>query len=184
MVLRSLVLLLLTSPLLCTAEAPTVRMASAPLTAAADDEPLSQRQRLTLAGSGAAGALLLKSIARGRPPPLRSVLGAREEAALVEEAPPGTIALVIRAFTLFLTFLPVLLTAPLAVLQPFRAHAWFWIIQWCLARAGTAFIKWGQWAATRPDMFPERLCAALSKLHSRAPVHSFAHSKKEVEPPT
>eukprot|EP00966_Prymnesium_polylepis_P141520 3268206-Prymnesium_polylepis.1 len=30
-------------------------------------------------------------------------------------------------------------------------------------------------------MFPDRLCAALSELHSQAPTHSFGHTRREVE---
>lgn len=37
--------------------------------------------------------------------------------------------------------------------------------------SGPAFIKWGQWAATRRDMFPADLCKELCLLHTQAPVH-------------
>lgn len=30
-----------------------------------------------------------------------------------------------------------------------------------------AFIKWGQWAATRHDLFPPDLCSELELLHSQ-----------------
>ena len=150
---------------------------------ARDNEPpvsLRQVQRAALAGGSSYA--IVKRVARGRPPALRSVLGAREEAALVDEAAPGGGALVLRAISLLLRFLPVLLTAPLAVaLGPFRRRVWFWLVTRALASAGTAFIKWGQWAAIRPDMFPERLCAELGELHSSAPVHSASHTRREVE---
>ncbi|CAN0340554.1 unnamed protein product, partial [Hapterophycus canaliculatus] len=42
---------------------------------------------------------------------------------------------------------------------------------------GTAFIKWGQWSSTRPDMFPEKLCESLSVLHKGAPSHKYAYTK-------
>ena len=151
---------------------------------ARDGEPplLSPRQIRRIVLAGGAGTVVAKRVARGFPPPLRSVLGAREEAALVDEAPPGPVALFMRAFALLLLFLPVLLTAPLAaLLGPFRRRVWFWLVTRALASAGTAFIKWGQWAAVRPDMFPERLCAELGELHSRAPEHSFAYSRREIE---
>jgi hypothetical protein len=32
----------------------------------------------------------------------------------------------------------------------------------------TAFIKWGQWAATRHDLFPPDFCAELELLHTQA----------------
>ena len=46
-----------------------------------------------------------------------------------------------------------------------------------LERLGPAFIKWGQWAATRRDMFPPDLCKELERLHSQAPVHSLHFTK-------
>ncbi|KFK35680.1 hypothetical protein AALP_AA4G023200 [Arabis alpina] len=58
---------------------------------------------------------------------------------------------------------------------------WLELVHRTLERAGPAFIKWGQWAATRPDLFPKDLCSQLSKLHSDAPQHSFAHTKKTIE---
>lgn len=44
-----------------------------------------------------------------------------------------------------------------------------------------AFIKWAQWASTRPDIFPEDLCTVLASLQSGAPEHSFAFTKKQIE---
>ncbi|KAJ0256788.1 hypothetical protein HA466_0077650 [Hirschfeldia incana] len=58
---------------------------------------------------------------------------------------------------------------------------WLEMVHRTLERAGPAFIKWGQWAATRPDLFPQDLCSQLSKLHSDAPQHSFAYTKKTIE---
>ncbi|KAI5055736.1 hypothetical protein GOP47_0029257 [Adiantum capillus-veneris] len=48
-------------------------------------------------------------------------------------------------------------------------------------KAGAAFIKWGQWAATWPDLFPKDLCAELEKLHSNAPAHKFSYTLKSIE---
>ncbi|KAJ0254662.1 Protein kinase superfamily protein [Hirschfeldia incana] len=50
-----------------------------------------------------------------------------------------------------------------------------------LERAGPAFIKFGQWIATRPDLFSKDLCLHLSKLHSNAPEHSFEFTKRTIE---
>ncbi len=46
---------------------------------------------------------------------------------------------------------------------------------------GPAFIKWGQWAASRQDLFPRDLCEQLEMLQSSAPEHSFWYTKKIVE---
>ena len=54
-------------------------------------------------------------------------------------------------------------------------------MRWTLERAGPAFIKWGQWSATRPDLFPPDICRELAKLHTRAPQHSFAATRRIVE---
>lgn len=58
---------------------------------------------------------------------------------------------------------------------------WLHVVRHTLERAGPAFIKWGQWAATRPDLFPRDLCTELSKLQTEAPAHNFAVTKKTVE---
>ena len=140
----------------------------------------SDAAKYVVAAKAAEG--VVRRAARGRPPPLRSVLGGREEAGLVEERPPGPLTLLARALVLLVVFLPVLLTALLAWPWPFfRNRVWFPMLTSALATAGTAFIKWGQWASCRPDIFPERLCAALSRLHSQAPTHGFGHTRREVE---
>jgi len=45
-----------------------------------------------------------------------------------------------------------------------------WFLSWLLkivilCSPGPAFIKWGQWASTRPDIFPADVCDELSRLH-------------------
>lgn len=73
------------------------------------------------------------------------------------------------------------MTAPFSIrFGLFRAQ-WMDLVVWTLERAGPAFIKWGQWAATRPDLFPPDLCRALSRLQTAAPRHSFAQTRRIVE---
>ncbi|XP_043704582.1 probable serine/threonine-protein kinase abkC isoform X1 [Telopea speciosissima] len=96
---------------------------------------------------------------------------------------------VLEYFILFLRsiFLAILLS-PSVAMAPFSdsfgvefRKMWLHIVRLTLEKAGPAFIKWGQWAATRPDLFPRDLCTELSKLHSKAPAHSFAYTKRTVE---
>jgi hypothetical protein len=54
---------------------------------------------------------------------------------------------------------------------------WFRLLCHIIGSSGAAFIKWGQWSSTRPDMFPEELCKALSRLHAKAPIHSLGFTK-------
>lgn len=44
-----------------------------------------------------------------------------------------------------------------------------------LEAAGPAFIKWGQWAATRHDLFPPDFCAILELLHTQVQAPTFPH---------
>lgn len=88
-----------------------------------------------------------------------------------------------RATYLVLLFLPALLTAPLVSLMGggLVREWWLGLVQWTLERAGPAFIKWGQWASTRPDLFPEDLCDHLEQLQTSAPAHPAAVSVRVVE---
>ncbi|GFR47223.1 hypothetical protein Agub_g8906 [Astrephomene gubernaculifera] len=61
-----------------------------------------------------------------------------------------------------------------------RRQAWRLLLVGCRS-SGPAFIKWGQWAATRVDLFPDDFCEALSQLHDRAPTHSFAFTRRQIE---
>ncbi|PKI65649.1 hypothetical protein CRG98_013944 [Punica granatum] len=58
---------------------------------------------------------------------------------------------------------------------------WLRLVHSTLEKAGPAFIKWGQWVATRPDLFPRDLCVELAELQSKAPAHSFFYTKKTIE---
>ncbi|KAL9160153.1 hypothetical protein ABFS82_08G181600 [Erythranthe guttata] len=92
------------------------------------------------------------------------------------------VVLVIRAIYLAALFSPCVIMAPFAdsLGVEFR-RSWLKVVRVTLERAGPAFIKWGQWAGARPDLFPNDLCNELAELHSKAPAHSFAYTKSTVE---
>ncbi len=95
---------------------------------------------------------------------------------------PNLLQLLLRAITLAVIFAPVFAMLPLALLwRPIRNRILFPLLAGTLAKSGPAFIKWGQWASTRGDMFPERLCACLSALHANAPAHGWKFTKRTVE---
>ncbi|KAH9538519.1 hypothetical protein CY35_15G010300 [Sphagnum magellanicum] len=87
-----------------------------------------------------------------------------------------------RVLYLAVLFSPAVLLAPFADLWggKYRKN-WLHLLHLSLEQAGAAFIKWGQWAATRPDLFPRDLCSELSKLHSKAPSHNFGQTRRTVE---
>ncbi|KPI86512.1 hypothetical protein ABL78_4414 [Leptomonas seymouri] len=47
-----------------------------------------------------------------------------------------------------------------------------------LSSMGPSYIKLGQWMATRPDFFPDEMCATLEKLYDRTTPHSWSHTEK------
>lgn len=84
-------------------------------------------------------------------------------------------------------FLPVLLSSPICWFgrreqnngNNLRSGAkiWFKYLRWTAEMAGASFIKLGQWAASRTDIFPKEMCDELSGLHSDAKPHSFYQTK-------
>ena len=101
---------------------------------------------------------------------------------LIDDRPPSYFMLMLRFITLSIKFSPVTSTAWLAFLSTkFREKVWYKWLSSCLASGGPAWIKWGQWAATREDMFPEALCSQLENLHSDAPAHSWKFTQKMME---
>ncbi|KAJ7515297.1 hypothetical protein O6H91_22G009700 [Diphasiastrum complanatum] len=93
-----------------------------------------------------------------------------------------TLMLIFRAMYLLVLFTPAFVLAIYADKPSSHIRAiWLGVLLRTLEHAGPAFIKWGQWAATRPDIFSPDLCRELSKLHSQAPAHSFAKTKEIVE---
>ncbi|KAG7365044.1 2-octaprenylphenol hydroxylase [Nitzschia inconspicua] len=99
-----------------------------------------------------------------------------------DDRQPTALQLTLRAMKLSIIFAPVLTTSWLAVLSSkFRREVWYKWVANCLASGGAAFIKYGQWSSTRPDMFPTAFCDALSQLHNSAPAHSWNHTQEQVE---
>jgi aarF domain-containing kinase len=92
------------------------------------------------------------------------------------------VVIILRSIYLAFLFTPSILMAPFADnLGSKYRETWLRLVRRTLERAGPAFIKWGQWAATRPDLFANDMCTELSKLHTKAPAHSYAYTKKTVE---
>ncbi|OJJ76774.1 hypothetical protein ASPBRDRAFT_49811 [Aspergillus brasiliensis CBS 101740] len=90
---------------------------------------------------------------------------------------------------LVIIFLPVILTAPTICLgrqlkdrEGTRTGTlwWYRFLVRSMERAGPAFIKLGQWAASRTDIFPPELCDIMSSLHSNAPAHSLHQTKRTI----
>lgn len=96
----------------------------------------------------------------------------------------------LRFLQLVVLFVPVIATVPALWIgrrHPDRDNErsgslwWYGFLVWSMEFAGPAFIKLGQWAASRSDIFPNEMCDIMSKLHSHAPAHSMRATRKTVE---
>lgn len=92
------------------------------------------------------------------------------------------VATLLRFVHLCIIFVPVVLATPLVWLGERRGGRVFYsVLLHQMMMAGPAFIKLGQWAASRTDIFPQAMCETLSRLHSSAAAHSMAQTRRTVE---
>jgi aarF domain-containing kinase len=62
-----------------------------------------------------------------------------------------------------------------------REQYWLELVTSTLEMAGPTFVKLGQWASTRPDIFHPDSCFALSRLHHDVHHIPFDDAKRVVE---
>lgn len=95
---------------------------------------------------------------------------------------PGFGLMLVRSFFLISSLLPVCFWGPLALASPlFRSYMFYPLVAYTVAQGGPALQKWGQWSATRPDMFPQELCERLRVLHANVPSHPWRHTRRVVQ---
>ncbi|KAH7027949.1 putative ubiquinone biosynthesis protein [Microdochium trichocladiopsis] len=95
-----------------------------------------------------------------------------------------------RFLQLVVIFVPVILAVPAVWIGPRQPQFdnersgtlwWFGFLVRSMEWAGPAFIKLGQWAASRTDIFPTQMCETMSRLHSQAPAHSMRQTRRIVQ---
>uniref|UniRef100_UPI0037E7F867 uncharacterized aarF domain-containing protein kinase 2 n=1 Tax=Semicossyphus pulcher TaxID=241346 RepID=UPI0037E7F867 len=84
----------------------------------------------------------------------------------------------LRALVLLLKFGPLLLLSPLALVSARWASRWLDALLWVTETSGPTFIKLGQWASTRRDIFSQEFCERFSRLHVKVRPHSWSHTKQ------
>ncbi|XP_066218987.1 uncharacterized aarF domain-containing protein kinase 2 isoform X2 [Saccopteryx leptura] len=82
----------------------------------------------------------------------------------------------LRAGMLLVKFFPLLLLYPLTYLAPSISSLWLLLLLKATESSGPTYIKLGQWASTRRDLFSEAFCAQFSKLHIQVTPHPWAHT--------
>lgn len=87
----------------------------------------------------------------------------------------------LRAGALLVKFLPLLLLYPLTYLAPSISSLWLHLLLKATETSGSTYIKLGQWASTRRDLFSEAFCAQFSKLHVRVTPHPWTHTEHVLQ---
>ncbi|XP_077003847.1 putative aarF domain-containing protein kinase 2 isoform X2 [Tamandua tetradactyla] len=83
----------------------------------------------------------------------------------------------LRAGVLLVKFFPLLLLYPLTYLAPSISSLWFHLLLKATETSGPTYIKLGQWASTRRDLFSEAFCVQFSKLHVQVTPHPWTHTE-------
>ncbi|XP_070370836.1 uncharacterized aarF domain-containing protein kinase 2 isoform X4 [Equus asinus] len=83
----------------------------------------------------------------------------------------------LRAGALLVKFFPLLLLYPLTYLAPSVSSLWLRLLLKATETSGPTYIKLGQWASTRRDLFSEAFCAQFSKLHVQVTPHPWTHTE-------
>ena len=85
----------------------------------------------------------------------------------------------LRSLQLALICSPAVLTSPVLWLgRPEWNRWWYAGLTRSIQRCGPIFVKLGQWASTRRDIFPKALCDELTKLQRKNNAHSWAETEK------
>ena len=119
--------------------------------------------------------------ARRRPRQLAKEIAAWDGVRALASHVARHLELGLRGLYLSLLFAPAVVTAPLALFFGIGLAPWAVLLRKTLEASGPAFIKWGQWASTRRDLFPAEICNEVSKLHTGVPCHSYGYTRRVVE---
>ncbi|KAM6203068.1 putative aarF domain-containing protein kinase 2 [Rhynchocyon petersi] len=87
----------------------------------------------------------------------------------------------LRAGVLLVRFVPLLLLYPFTYLGPSLASLWLDLLLKATERSGPTYIKLGQWASTRRDLFSEAFCGVFSSLHVHVRPHQWAHTCRSLQ---
>ncbi len=90
------------------------------------------------------------------------------------------IRLGLRTLRLTLTYVPILILYPFSCISPSTKHVWWKLLLYACEHSGPTFIKLGQWASTRRDLFAPEFCDMFSKLHASTKEHSWFMTKQKL----
>lgn len=88
---------------------------------------------------------------------------------------------ILRTVQMCLILTPLLVTVPLAWTFDSLKDPWLRLLVGSVQCCGPVFVKLGQWASTRRDLFPASLCDHLAKLQRQATSHDWHHTRCLLE---
>lgn len=87
---------------------------------------------------------------------------------------------VLRFSRLVVTFTPILCLYPITYLGSAMQRRWWRLLLFACELSGPTFIKLGQWASTRRDLFSAEFCDMFAKLHNCTKIHSWYITKYKL----
>lgn len=88
--------------------------------------------------------------------------------------------MVLRMIQLGFIFAPSIVLSVWAFLLPFTRPMWWRLLQSSVDMAGGCWIKLGQWATTRPDIFPASMLDQFDRLQDQCSPHSFEDTREII----
>jgi hypothetical protein len=106
-----------------------------------------------------------------------------------EAFPVEPLRILVRFLFLTILYTPLLVTFPMWFLYERLAQnsstwlrdRWIDALCWIMEASGPTFIKLGQWASSRVDLFPPEVCRILSRLQSSVKPHSRQDTNRIME---
>ena len=87
----------------------------------------------------------------------------------------------VRFVRIIVSFTPVVVLYPLTYLSHSFTWLWWRILLFTMEHTGPTFIKLGQWASTRRDLFSAEFCDLFSRLHDDSRTHSWKMTKRKMK---
>ena len=78
------------------------------------------------------------------------------------------------------TFGPIFAIYPMTFLGENMRYRWLRLLLYAMENSGPTFVKLGQWASSRRDLFRDDLCDLFIKLHSHTHLHSWFMTRKRM----
>ena len=87
-----------------------------------------------------------------------------------------------RSTYLALVYVPALITSPILIIANDSITEWWWgLFKSCIISSGPCSLKFAQWIATRPDLFPVTLCDQLKSLQVHATTYPLNQTVKTLK---